>query len=69
MTALFREHACRLGLEGVISKQIDLPYAPGDRGIWAKSKCLDREEFVVVGWTDPEGSRAHIDCTMRLRKS
>ena len=26
----------------------------------AKSKCLNREEFVVVGWTDPEGSRSHI---------
>lgn len=25
-----------------------------------KSKCLNREEFVVVGWTDPEGSRSHI---------
>lgn len=25
-----------------------------------KSKCLNREEFVVVGWTDPEGSRPHI---------
>jgi bifunctional non-homologous end joining protein LigD len=35
-------------------------YAPGDRGIWVKSKCLNREEFVVVGWTDPEGSRSHI---------
>jgi ATP-dependent DNA ligase len=33
---------------------------PGDRGIWVKSKCLNREEFVVVGWTDPEGSRSHI---------
>jgi hypothetical protein len=28
--------------------------------IWVKSKCLNREEFVVVGWTDPEGSRSHI---------
>jgi hypothetical protein len=27
---------------------------PGDHGIWVKSKCLNREEFVVVGWTDPE---------------
>jgi ATP-dependent DNA ligase len=26
----------------------------------AQSKCLNREEFVVVGWTDPEGSRSHI---------
>jgi bifunctional non-homologous end joining protein LigD len=56
----FRAQACRLGLEGVISKQADRPYAPGDRGIWVKSKCLNREEFVVVGWTDPEGSRPHI---------
>lgn len=31
-----------------------------DRGIWVKSKCLNREEFVVVGWTDLEGSRSHI---------
>lgn len=56
----FRTQACKLGLEGVISKQADRPYAPGDRGIWVKSKCLNREEFVVVGWTDPEGSRPHI---------
>jgi ATP-dependent DNA ligase len=56
----FRQHACKLGLEGAISKLADRPYAPGDRGIWVKSKCLNREEFVVVGWTDPEGSRSHI---------
>lgn len=56
----FRQHACKLGLEGAISKLRDRPYAPGDRGIWVKSKCLNREEFVVVGWTDPEGSRSHI---------
>ena len=56
----FRKHACKLGLEGVISKRIDRPYAPGDRGIWVKSKCLNRQEFIVVGWTDPEGSRSHI---------
>jgi DNA ligase D-like protein (predicted ligase) len=56
----FRAQACKLGLEGAISKRADQPYAPGDRGIWVKSKCLNREEFVVVGWTDPEGSRSHI---------
>ena len=56
----FREHACKLGLEGVISKRVVRAYAPGNRGIWVKSKCLNREEFVVVGWTDPEGSRQHI---------
>lgn len=56
----FRAHACKLGLEGAISKRADRPYAPGDRGIWVKSKCLNREEFVVVGWADPEGGRSHI---------
>jgi DNA ligase D-like protein (predicted ligase) len=56
----FRAQACKLGLEGAISKRANQPYAPGDRGIWVKSKCLNREEFVVVGWTDPEGSRSHI---------
>jgi bifunctional non-homologous end joining protein LigD len=56
----FRERACQMGLEGVVSKRVDRPYAPGDRGIWVKSKCLNREEFVVVGWTDPTGSRPHI---------
>jgi bifunctional non-homologous end joining protein LigD len=56
----FREHTCRLGLEGAISKRVDRPYAPGNRGVWVKSKCLNREEFVVVGWTDPEGCRPHI---------
>jgi ATP-dependent DNA ligase len=45
---------------GVISKRAGRPYAPGDRGIWVKSKCLIREEFVVVGWTDTEGSRENV---------
>jgi ATP-dependent DNA ligase len=33
---------------------------PGDRGLWLETKCLNREEFVVIGWTDPEGSRPFI---------
>ena len=57
---LIRKHACQLGFEGVVSKTIDAPYAPGNRGLWRKSKCLNRQEFVVVGWTDPEGSRPDL---------
>jgi bifunctional non-homologous end joining protein LigD len=53
----FYAKACELCLEGVISKRADAPYAPGDRGLWVKVKCQNREEFVVVGWTDPEGAR------------
>jgi DNA ligase D-like protein (predicted ligase) len=55
-----RKHACKLGFEGVVSKTIDAPYASGNRGLWRKAKCLNRQEFVVVGWTDPEGSRRHL---------
>lgn len=57
---LIRRHACSLGFEGVVSKTSDAPYAPGNRGLWRKSKCLNRQEFVVVGWSDPEGSRPHL---------
>jgi len=46
-----------LSLESIISKRADAPYSPGDRGLWVKVKCQNREEFVVVGWTDPEGAR------------
>jgi len=35
-------------------------HSPGQRGLWLKIKCLNREEFVVIGWTDPEGSRPFI---------
>jgi DNA ligase D-like protein (predicted ligase) len=56
----FRAAACRARAEGVVSKRDDAPYKPGDRGLWRKSKCLNREEFVVVGWTDPEGTRPYL---------
>ena len=57
---LILTHAGKLGFEGVVSKTIDAPYAPGNRGLWRKAKALNRQEFVVVGWSDPEGSRPHL---------
>jgi bifunctional non-homologous end joining protein LigD len=57
--AVFRE-ACRLGLEGIVSKRRDLAYHTGRHGGWVKTKCVNRQEFVVGGFTDPEGSRAGI---------
>jgi len=57
----FYKLACeQRGLEGIVSKRADSPYVPGDRGLWRKTKCLNEEEFVVVGWSDPEGSRPHL---------
>jgi bifunctional non-homologous end joining protein LigD len=52
---LTRDH----GVEGIVSKRINGRYEP-DRRTWLKVKCLNREEFVVVGWSDPEGSRLRI---------
>jgi DNA ligase D-like protein (predicted ligase) len=57
---LILRHAGKLGFEGVVSKTIDAPYAPGNRGIWRKTKALNRQEFVIVGWSDPEGSRPYL---------
>jgi DNA ligase D-like protein (predicted ligase) len=57
---LILKHAGKLGFEGVVSKTIDAPYAPGNRGLWRKAKWLNRQEFVIVGWSDPEGSRPHL---------
>ncbi len=57
--SLFRQ-ACKLGLEGIISKQAGGRYLAGQRKAWGKSKCRARQEFVVCGFTDPQGSRTHF---------
>lgn len=49
--------ACRLGLEGIVSKRADAAYRPGRNATWTKAKCIARQELVVGGFTDPEGSR------------
>jgi bifunctional non-homologous end joining protein LigD len=54
--AFFHE-ACKHKLEGILSKRRDAPYRPGRGSSWLKIKCRNREEFVVIGLTDPEGSR------------
>ena len=55
-----RGAACEHGLEGIVSKRLGRPYLPSDRGAWVKTKCLNRAEFVIVGWSDPEGSRQYV---------
>jgi DNA ligase D-like protein (predicted ligase) len=55
----FHRLACEQTVEGIVSKRINSRYEP-DRRTWLKTKCLNREEFVVVGWSDPEGSRHRI---------
>ncbi len=52
--------ACRKGWEGLIAKRDDAPYATGRTDRWLKFKCEAGQELVVVGWTDPEGSRVAL---------
>jgi bifunctional non-homologous end joining protein LigD len=47
---LVLKHACRLSLEGIVSKIADAPYRPGRGRDWVKSKCSARQEFVVAGY-------------------
>lgn len=49
--------ACRMGLEGIIGKRRDSTYASRRSDSWIKLKCGQRQEFVVVGYTAPKGSR------------
>lgn len=44
-------HACRLSLEGIVSKRADGRYRPGRSRDWIKTKCTARQEFVVAGFT------------------
>ncbi len=60
ITAEIRQHACAMGVEGIICKRIDKPYRAGRSQDWLKIKCQGREEFLVLGWTPPQGSRTGL---------
>jgi bifunctional non-homologous end joining protein LigD len=51
----------RRGLEGLIGKQHNSVYEPGRRsGAWIKLKCVSEQEFVIGGYTPPQGARKHF---------
>ncbi len=43
--------ACRMHLEGIVSKQIDAPYKSARSGSWTKAKCRGGQEVIIGGWT------------------
>lgn len=53
-------HACRLSLEGVISKVRDGKYVSGRGRDWIKSKCAERQEFVIGGYVPSSTSKTAI---------
>ncbi len=52
--------ACQIGLEGVMLKRADAPYASGRTQTWLKLKCQHRQEFVVVGFTDRKNTDGEV---------
>jgi bifunctional non-homologous end joining protein LigD len=55
------EEVKRRGLEGIIGKQRNSVYEPGRRsGAWIKLKCVNEQEFVIGGYTPPQGSRKYF---------
>ncbi len=52
--------ACQMRMEGLIGKRADAPYQSRRSSDWIKLKCTQRQEFVIVGWTDPKGSRTGL---------
>lgn len=50
--------ACQMQMEGLIGKRLGSPYVSRRSSDWIKLKCKHRQEFVVVGFTDPKGARS-----------
>jgi bifunctional non-homologous end joining protein LigD len=56
----YYKEACRNGWEGLIAKRRDSRYSSGRSQEWLKFKCIKEQEFVIGGWSDPEGAREHF---------
>ena len=55
----------RRGLEGIIGKLRNSVYEPGRRsGAWIKLKCVNEQEFVIGGYTPPQGARKHFGAVL-----
>lgn len=50
--------ACQMRMEGLIGKRVGSPYVSRRSDTWIKLKCKHRQEFVIVGYTDPKGARS-----------
>jgi bifunctional non-homologous end joining protein LigD len=54
------DQACKSGLEGIVSKRVDAPYVGGRGRDWCKTKCVQRQEFVIAGYTESEASAREL---------
>jgi bifunctional non-homologous end joining protein LigD len=56
----FFEAASEQRLEGIVAKKIESKYLVGRSNDWIKLKCQLRQEFVIGGYTEPQGSRGYF---------
>ncbi len=56
--------ACAIGMEGVIVKRADAPYLSTRGDAWLKLKCMQRQEFVVVGYTERRDAPGEVGALM-----
>ncbi|MGH7580331.1 MAG: non-homologous end-joining DNA ligase [Gemmatimonadales bacterium] len=57
--AMYRE-ACAKGAEGILAKRAESRYTSGRSADWLKIKCVLQQEFVIGGYTGPQGAREHL---------
>ncbi|WP_293881109.1 DNA ligase D [Sphingomonas sp.] len=60
---------CEAGLEGVISKRADSPYSGSRSSSWLKTKCIKRQEFVIVGWLPSDKTRGFRSLLLGVNES
>jgi DNA ligase D-like protein (predicted ligase) len=58
-TAMYRD-ACAKGAEGIVAKRAESRYVSGRSADWLKIKCVQQQEFVIGGYTQPQGAREHL---------
>ena len=64
---LFRE-VCKVGGEGIISKKASAPYSGTRTRNWLKIKCVQRQEFVIVGWSDSDKRRGFRSLLLAVKE-
>jgi bifunctional non-homologous end joining protein LigD len=63
------EHAKKVNIEGIIAKKVDSLYHPGKRTTdWLKIKNVNTDDFLIVGYTDPQASRQYFGSLMLARE-
>lgn len=58
------KHACDRGWEGIIAKDSTNPYINGRSRTWLKFKCINQQELVIGGYTEPHGERIGFGALM-----